>query len=348
MRYEVPGTLAYYLSAPQFKLMKADQVSTPTVAKHCAVYKSKANQALPDAQAVEFYALNQLSTLIVQKYTPYEQLPDWANKVMTRYLEAVVSQTPRVMYYLALICTREQRHLPGQTTEWWNDMNSKYGQAFKTFATGIPGQESQAVQRFMSDPPLMPITAWSQAMADCFFKGKSWGSSYGGKKWGVIADCLTRFLKGETTAEIMCDTAYTLAHNGGPMFNKGMLYGMYTHELYKILDVQRSGQVAELLMQGGTPDVHGVIPYIWLVQEQLGTVSDFVDWKRVDEAGALHGPYFNTLKSGAKPGKTGLGGSAKTVTQPEKPPEWLAKGETLVGKWVVTPKEYVIQYKRAA
>lgn len=335
MRHEVPGTLAYYLSAPHFQTMHAGAVMCSSVAKVCGDYKANCQKANPDKEAVVFYAMNQLSALISQKFTPYETLPVWANVAMEKYTNVVSVQTTRLFYYLCLIITREQRHLPKQDMGWWSNMDATFGAPFKTFATGIPGNEESAVQRFMSDPPAMSIVKFAEAMAHCFHKGKSWSSSYGGKKWGFIADCLARFTRGETSAEIMCDTAYTLAHNGGPMFNKGMMYGMYSNEIYKILDVQRGGMMCEALLDGTFQDHHAILPIIKDVKTAIGGIEDVVDWHKVDAAGALHGPYAAKL-------------APKVPPKPAAPPVWLPKGAKITGQFQVTPNEAVTMYKRAA
>ena len=54
-------------------------------------------------------------------------------------------------------------------------------------------------------------------------------------------------LTGTTSMEMLVDTGYTLAHNGGPIFNKGMMYTHYDSHFLTILDLQRAGQMLDLL-----------------------------------------------------------------------------------------------------
>ena len=54
------------------------------------------------------------------------------------------------------------------------------------------------------------------------FYNSKWNGGYGGKKWGIVTDCLVRFVFGEFYAEMMLDTVWTLSHNNGPIFNKGI------------------------------------------------------------------------------------------------------------------------------
>jgi hypothetical protein len=40
-------------------------------------------------------------------------------------------------------------------------------------------------------------------------------------KWGNIADTLRHLVTGELSPEMFCDLGFALAHNNGPIFNKG-------------------------------------------------------------------------------------------------------------------------------
>jgi len=131
-------------------------------------------------------------------------------------------------------------------------------------------------------------------------------SSYGGKPWGHIADTLKKLVLGETSPEMFTDTAWTLAHNNGPMFNKGMLYKQYTQSLYKILDVQRSGQIPQLVREGG---VDGITSVVKNVYENCAKVfpeefSGHVDWFKVEALGALHHYPNEKAKQEQKYGKS--------------------------------------------
>jgi len=96
-----------------------------------------------------------------------------------------------------------------------------------------------------------------------------------------------------TSAELMLDTGYTLAHNNGPIFNKQVLYHPHdTTELKKILDVQRAGMIPQMVHSGASKFVslaHRKFhekalallgeefggPVNWFTVENLGAVQSY-------------------------------------------------------------------------
>jgi len=91
---------------------------------------------------------------------------------------------------------------------------------------------------------------------------------------------------------MMLDTVWTLAHNGGPIFNKGHFYTTYGHALYRILDVQRSGQVPEGVLFDHVIGQYASPPFKKLMLEVKGrygeAIGDYVDWVKVEALGAVH------------------------------------------------------------
>ena len=143
---------------------------------------------------------------------------------------------------------------------------------------------------------------------------------------------------GETSIEIMNDTAWTLAHNNGPMFNKGMLYNTYTSTIYKILDVQRAGMIPQLIAEGtlGSHADSAVSQAFEAVKAVFPeSVTGYVDWFKVEALGSLHQyPTEKNLQT-AKYGKT------KATVEVEKKE---------ANKFWVNENEYAViqEYKRAA
>jgi len=91
------------------------------------------------------------------------------------------------------------------------------------------------------------------------------------------------------TQEMMIDTAYTLAHNNGPMFNKGMLYDHYGNDFKKILDVQRSGQIPEFILEGGAKFLTPLQSSVFndALTALKGEFGNYVDWYQVEKLGSL-------------------------------------------------------------
>jgi hypothetical protein len=102
---------------------------------------------------------------------------------------------------------------------------------------------------------------------------------------------------------MLLDTVWTLAHNGGPIFNKGMLFYHYNStELVKILDVQRAGMVPNMVAHADSKFVqpsHGE-----LMVEVRKVIPEFgkapVDWQKVQELGAV-GKYAKVPPKPATP-----------------------------------------------
>lgn len=248
----------------------------------------------PEVDALLFYFLNHAIAVATKKMHPLESLGRYL-PLYEEYNLMLAEQTRRMFYYLVAICTRESRHnKAGSSSSSWTAMQQKYGNAAYDFHFSIKGKGSeQAVEIFCETPPIMSLGRYTEYLCDSFYKG-DYSSSFGGKAWGGIADVLRKFVHGEYTAEMMLDTAFTLCHNNGPIFNKGMFYDSYTHEIYKILDVQRSGQIPRLIKEVGVSNAHNArvqTMYSKVVkimgEEDLLGDKDYVDWFQVEAMGAL-------------------------------------------------------------
>lgn len=68
----------------------------------------------------------------------------------------------------------------------------------------------------------LEFARWSRHMYDHL----TWGSSFGGTKWGQVSGGLIRILEAENLNQkiIACDHIYDLVHNGGPCLDKVQVY----------------------------------------------------------------------------------------------------------------------------
>ena len=292
MKYLPKNTLAYYLSAPQFRPVDLQHVPSRVVGGNTQKYWDTHKEIDPDLEAVKFYALNQMAAIVRQQFTLHEPLPEWANKVMQTYVATVADQGERLLHYLLLICTREARHA---TDKGKSTFKTEFGSEFDVLNNFYANLHSD------SGGPNSAAADWAKndlkigigkylRFCSRVFNDLPWGGSYGGKKWGAISETAETFVKGKTTMEMMIDTSWTLAHNGGPMFNKGMLYSHYTPTLYKILDVQHSGQICEMLVDTINPvSISGqssLYAHLQAVKENVkGSIGDFVDYHKVTAMG---------------------------------------------------------------
>lgn len=292
MKYLPKNTLAYYNAAPQVKLHDLSEMPTTVLGQATKDYRKTCGQSSPDNDALTFYALNHLAGIVREAFTPNEPLPTWAHQVMAAYMDVCNQQGKRMLHYILSICTREMRHLHMsgfQMEEVWKTVEAQHGKTMVDFIQALTSMnESVAVQQYMDGAPDVPLGHYIAGLATTFHKG-AFSGGYGGPAWGNVADAASEMIHGRTSMEMLVDTGYTLAHNGGPIFNKGMMYHMWTSALITILDVQRSGQVPELLLDPqswGVAKIPSVQELVKLVQAQDLQDQGFkgwVNWHLVDE-----------------------------------------------------------------
>lgn len=304
MRSLKKDTLAYQLGVrPYTNLHDLSGVSTSHIALdiHAALDKGlysagyKGVSALvtgvPEVEALSYYIMNHAVALIMKEKHPLEPLGKYL-PVVEEYNLVLAEQTRRMFHYLVAICTRESRHNKSDYT-FWEKTTELFGHGVSGFYNEIKNSGSTgAVTKFCAKPPEVSLGVYTSYLSHAFFKGY-YGGGYGGPAWGAIADVLRKFVHGEYTPEMMLDTAYTLCHNNGPIFNKGMFYDKYSNDLYKILDVQRAGQIPQLIAENklSSAQTVAVQARFNLVKELLGDLllagNDTVDWFAVESAGAL-------------------------------------------------------------
>lgn len=71
-----------------------------------------------------------------------------------------------------------------------------------------------------------------------------------GPLWRDIARMASSFFEGHKSCETTIDTAFTFCHCNGSFFEKGKLFTPVGNDLFKALDVQRSGQIPQFVAEG--------------------------------------------------------------------------------------------------
>jgi hypothetical protein len=296
MKYQPQKTLAYYNTAPHLHVINLSQVPMAGLAKSIKKYKSSCGQVHPETEAIWFYTMNHLVSLVKSRFTLHEELPEWAIKVMEEYMTTLSQCGQRMMAYIACITVRESRHLNSQGDKWWDDLDKKFGTPFRKFISEVESGGSEIT--LLNTPPKCNFLQFSEGMMYVFDEGKHWGGGYGGEAWGNVARALYRFAKGEFSMEMMLDTAFTLAHNGGPIFNKGMMYHGWGGEFIKILDVQRSGQMPQLMMDNTMPAFYmqSVFDLVNLVFQHAPEAFSvpYVDWYTVKPTEGMDYSHLKT------------------------------------------------------
>lgn len=367
MKFRPTNTLAYFNAAPQTHLHDLSNLPTAVFSEATAKYRKTCGHTSPTEDAVSFYTLNHAASIIRSAFTANETLPDWAQTIMATYTEVAVAQGERMLHYILSITTREMRHLGSHGKgDKFGKIGAAAGPVMQAFIEKIVTMdESAAVQYYMNHPPKATIGQYITAMSVGFHKG-GWGQagqcSYGGPKWGQVADAAAAMLTGVTSMEMLVDTGFTLAHNGGPIFNKGMMYGgQDATRLLQILDVQRSGQMLDVMLDSNTlglPKTAVAVQAVSLIQTHCPldaqgkpTLKGSVDWHLVDALRPdkdAHPNKYAKLLGTAKPSKAAQDAKAKKVAQEAGPvlTTLLGKKVKLTGTFQVFPHQNVNVYER--
>jgi hypothetical protein len=293
MKYLRGDTVAYFKSLPQLQKVDLGGIEVRHFAEGTQEYRVHCSKASPDAEALRFYLANHLYTVISSKFSQNSPLPQNVVNVLDWYRGVLENQGQRMLHYMLSITTREMRHLKYTqvTSGFWGSLEKTHGVEIADFIKGICSlSESEAVDKYMKHPPKCSISNYINGLAYAFNHG-AWNGGFGGKKWGKVAEVCAEFIDGKISMEAMVDTGYTLAHNNGPIFNKGMMYSMYTGSFITLLDVQRSGQIPSLLLDSAD---YGIKKDSEAVSV-LGTAvscglefSPFVDWHKVEALGSVN------------------------------------------------------------
>lgn len=285
-------------ASPLFKTMDNSHVPLSSVGAALNEYmKSAGKKVQADDHAIKFYFMNHVTQIIDMDGEGC--LDQVREDFLKQYVQECSLMAQRAFYYLLIICARETRHMKVYPTNLGGLILQDVGiEAHKAMTYLTSHNSDQIVDWLRVTPPESAhcsIGLLTEAMSVGFYKGK-YNGGYGGPAWGRVADCLHSFVCGKISAEIMLDTIWTLSHNNGPIFNKPYLYNTHTSDLLKILDVQRSGQMPQLLH-----DFFGGIKYFNSTLENHGELyskvlnsfgGDYrltgsVDWYKVEALGAV-------------------------------------------------------------
>lgn len=291
MKFLPKNTLAYFNAAPQTHRHDLSELPTAVFAASTLKYKTDCTQVSPDDDAVTFYTLNHCASIVRKLFTANEPLPDWAQTIMQLYTDACIEQGERMLHYILCITTREMRHLKSCTPAFWAKVEKEFDATSVAILKHVSsdGGEDTAMNKYMKTPPQMTIGQYTKTLAYAFHKAGSsgWNGSYGGHPWGDVTDAVVSMLTGTTSLEMLVDTGYTLAHNGGPIFNKGMMYSHQGGHFLTILDVQRSGQMLDLMLEANTLGIKktgAALTAANLIQQHRPQeFKGFLDWKLVDQ-----------------------------------------------------------------
>ncbi|QIG66804.1 hypothetical protein EVB27_135 [Rhizobium phage RHph_TM16] len=246
--------------------------------------------ANPDEAAVTFYAFQQMMAVLASKYDRNEPLPEDDLQVMNEYLYWCEKEAIRAAMYLLIIIIRESRHTydnANMDSVIASDVGPSIVKWLRQYKSG------ENYTSLWTDPPKGTFGQLVRAIRRFFYEQKFSGG-YGGPAWGGIADCLESYITGKTSLEIMLDTNWTLSHNNGPIFNKGMLYTGYEQTLKNILDVQRAGMIIEGILEKhsvikpGLSNSTDMRARLFVKRHPEAFPVHYIDWYKVEALGAVN------------------------------------------------------------
>lgn len=293
-----PNTLAFNSLRPGVVCLDNSQSNLKEVVSEVGAFKDIPSKYMndqkipvradPEEDAVSFYMLNHAMAIIKRKVHPLEPLGAYL-PIVNLYHGRLATSAIRMFSYLLLICTRESRHIhDGVDSTFMVKLRGKYGNPISDFhKLKLRGTSSSgAVSSILEYPPTASLSAYTNFMSDVFRQG-SFSSSFGGKKWADIADVLRDYSCGKLSAEMMLDTAFTLCHNGGPIFNKEILYKDTGSLIYQILDVQRAGMIPQWVNEEKNSQPSWIVDDYLKCRAVLPEFDGYVDWFKVEELGAV-------------------------------------------------------------
>lgn len=354
MKYLSNKTLAYFDAAPQAQRIDLSALPISAFSKATVEYRKNCGEVSPNDAAYTFYALNHCASVIRKKFTPNEPLPEWAVTVMTDYAAVLAEQSTRLVHYILSITTREMRHLKnGATVSKAVDKAAGcVGMGDFVQHVASNGNETTAVNQYMHNPPNVTVGQYVKGFSHAYHKG-SWNGGYGGSAWGEVVDALVAMVHGQQSAEMLVDRGYNLAHNNGPIFNKGMMYLHYDAEFDKILDVQASGQIPTMILDGtnyGPKKTDAAKKAVQLVANALpGEFTTLVNWQHVFDSMPEKKKTAQPSKYSSLIGKTKAAAVKAKPVKPVKPVEvtLFGKKATVVGNFSVFPGVSVPVVQRA-
>ena len=286
-------TLAYHAKErPGTMLRSLAHVPLKDFGKAVQASLKKVGDAVkPEREAITFYLLNHAVHEVALRREPDEPLGDML-PVVEQYHHALNNLGYRLLNYLMMIVTREMRHLSSDPSS----LKEKHGQECIDLTKVI---KTRAQNMLWETNTTITVGAYLDFLLDAY-NTLQWGGSLGGKKWGVVTQCLHACVFGKTSIEMMIDVGYTLEHNTCSIFNKGFHYTNYSSTLQKILDVQRGGQIPNLVKSGAVNEVEeGHQALLTMCEKAIPgfNVTPWVNWALVEKLGANHAYSQEKLKT---------------------------------------------------
>lgn len=271
--YDLPkNTLYHFLQNPILSNIKLDKISLADFSKMIKSFtKNTKGKEKPALDALKFYLANHAFHLLKSKYRMDETLPDPALKLALKHYQVTTEISQRILYYTVIAGDSELTFMPNQKNSFYAYIEENHGAKFRNYleknnhnAGGGCGWRNdydfKKKLRFEDFDKDISFFDFLSAMNVVFFQGK-WDFGAGGPSWGLIMRTVKDVAEGNISFELMADYAFHMCHDRGSMFDRGFLYdfslngwfnggtdygfGNKNDPIYRILDVQASGQIPQ-------------------------------------------------------------------------------------------------------
>ena len=228
------NSLVAYAANPLFEAMDFSHVRLKDlVAEISACEKQK--KMCPQTAAVTFYLLNHGMHVMRSQLSPLTPL----NAELAFVAEAHITQTntiaKRMLCHTILSTVVEMHYLCQQRPAYYQMLADQYGDNFAKFAKDTQGSRSH-LKKLDTD-----CGNFAGGMMS-IFSFSDWAYR---KPWTKITGLVYQCVKGEISLENFTDQSLSLCHWGGSILNKCHLFHCNNDDLFKILDVQDSGQIPQ-------------------------------------------------------------------------------------------------------
>lgn len=258
-------TLDQYLTLPQHRVLDLSRARMRGGLYETVGFEIKRQCLTPELEALEFYSLHHLVAQLLSQRGRFEKLQGLEAEAVERYVEVLRRQFQPLLAYIAFVGWREQRHRTvHDDNQLRNALKAQYPRAWPLLEVINDDTDRERLVEVWADiidPAECTALEFVQALR-AVFEGFKFKTGYGGKAWAQVVTPLVQLFSGKSTIEMFIDTAYSIAHNNGTMFNKGVIYYTPESDFTDMLDVQDAGQVPQALLQARWPLVHKLPSYL--------------------------------------------------------------------------------------
>jgi len=325
-------TLEEHRNRPLFKSRDISHSKVSDIATQTLEFCKKAQKVSIGETAVTFYFFNHASTLASQQAAQshvvsplhkdlFETYCAEGNAIGVRMfhdiffmLNAMASFTHPEPSQFEMIeddfgaeCADLLREVCGQhgSNTWWTPAFGESGKALSVIA-----QSNKAVGLSDWVDALGLILDWRQREL-----------AYG-PLWSDVARMYGKFVRGGTSLETLIDTSFTFCHCNGSFFEKGHLFTAVGNSVFDVLDVQRSGQIPQMVHEKKCISFPSIIKYSKQFKDlDTEVFAGPVNWGNVKKVSRESLVFTNKYANAWNQRWAGGAGGAAAAPQRKPPPK---------------------------